>query len=149
VLLTAIIRRLCKNPDFAASQSRVVLHLSARLKVIAKVAKTAGVERKCLYRALSEHGKGVAAARQCGMGNFEGETAKGRSLEQDGQHLEGLATQRPRGPSLLALRFPRKQLKTKGLKARAAWCHPRAVVASTPTLILVVCWPKSLTLKRN
>jgi probable addiction module antidote protein len=65
----AIIRRLRKDPDFAAEylkaalededEPRVLLialrHL-AQAQGIAKVAKAAGIERESLYRALSEHG---------------------------------------------------------------------------------------------
>ena len=65
----AMVRRLRKDPDFAAEylkaalededEPRVLLialrHL-ARARGIAKVAKTAGVERESLYRALSEGG---------------------------------------------------------------------------------------------
>src|SRR5215469_6209915 len=65
----AIIRRLRKEPDFAAEylkaalededEPRVLLialrHL-AQAQGIAKVAKAAGIERESLYRALSEHG---------------------------------------------------------------------------------------------
>jgi probable addiction module antidote protein len=65
----AIIRRLRKDPDFAAEylkaalededEHRVLLialrHL-AQAQGIAKVAKAAGIERESLYRALSEHG---------------------------------------------------------------------------------------------
>ena len=65
----AIIRRLRKDPDFAAeylkaamedeNEPRVLLialrHL-AQAQGIAKVAKAAGIERESLYRALSIHG---------------------------------------------------------------------------------------------
>jgi probable addiction module antidote protein len=65
----AIVRRLRKDPDFAAeylksaledtSEPRVLLvalrHL-AQAQGIAKVAKAAGVERESLYRALSANG---------------------------------------------------------------------------------------------
>jgi len=65
----AIIRRLGKDPDFAAEylkaalededEPRVLLmalrHL-AQAQGIAKVAKAAGIERESLYRAVSEHG---------------------------------------------------------------------------------------------
>ena len=65
----AIVRRLRKNPDFAAeylksaledtNEPRVLLvalrHL-AQAQGIAKVAKAAGVERESLYRALSANG---------------------------------------------------------------------------------------------
>jgi probable addiction module antidote protein len=65
----AIIRRLRKDPDFAAEylkaalededEPRVLLialrHL-AQAQGIAKVAKAAGIERESLYRALSAHG---------------------------------------------------------------------------------------------
>ena len=65
----AMVRRLRKDPDFAAEylkaalededEPRVLLialrHL-ARAQGIAKVAKAAGVERESLYRALSERG---------------------------------------------------------------------------------------------
>jgi len=65
----AIIRRLRKDPDFAAeylkaaledeNEPRVLLialrHL-AQAQGIAKVAKAAGIERESLYRALSVHG---------------------------------------------------------------------------------------------
>lgn len=64
-----IIRRLRKDPDFAAEylkaalededEPRVLLialrHL-AQAQGMAKVAKAAGIERESLYRALSEHG---------------------------------------------------------------------------------------------
>jgi probable addiction module antidote protein len=64
-----IIRRLRKEPDFAAEYLKSVLeeedephvllialrHL-AQAQGIAKVAKAAGIERESLYRALSEHG---------------------------------------------------------------------------------------------
>ena len=65
----AIVRRLRKDPDFAAEylkaalededEPRVLLialrHL-AQAQGIAKVAKAAGIERESLYRALSVHG---------------------------------------------------------------------------------------------
>jgi probable addiction module antidote protein len=65
----AIVRRLRKDPDFAAeylksaledtNEPRVLLvalrHL-AQAQGIAKVAKAAGVERESLYRALSANG---------------------------------------------------------------------------------------------
>src|SRR5712664_1152819 len=64
----AVIRRLRKDPDFAAEylkaiededEPRVLLialrHL-AQAQGIAKVAKAAGIERESLYRALSIHG---------------------------------------------------------------------------------------------
>ena len=65
----AMVRRLRKDPEFAAEylkaalededEPRVLLialrHL-AQAQGIAKVAKAAGVERESLYRALSEHG---------------------------------------------------------------------------------------------
>src|SRR5204863_10185114 len=65
----AIVRRLPKDPDFAAEylkaalededEPRVLLialrHL-AQAQGIAKVAKAAGIERESLYRALSIHG---------------------------------------------------------------------------------------------
>src|SRR5438477_3541862 len=65
----AIIRRLRKDPDFAAEYVRAALededeprvllialrHL-AHAQGIAKVAKAAGIERESLYRALSVHG---------------------------------------------------------------------------------------------
>jgi probable addiction module antidote protein len=64
-----MVRRLRKDPEFAAEylkaaledqdEPRVLLialrHL-ARARGIAKVAKSAGVERESLYRALSERG---------------------------------------------------------------------------------------------
>ena len=64
-----IVRRLRKDPDFAAEYLRAALededeprvlllalrHL-ARARGIAKVAKAAGVERESLYRALSARG---------------------------------------------------------------------------------------------
>jgi probable addiction module antidote protein len=65
----AIVRRLRRDPDFAAEYLRAALededepavllialwHL-ARARGIAKVAKAAGVERESLYRALSARG---------------------------------------------------------------------------------------------
>jgi probable addiction module antidote protein len=65
----AMVRRLRKNPDFAAEylkaalegadEPRVLLialrHL-AQAQGIAKIAKVAGVERESLYRALSANG---------------------------------------------------------------------------------------------
>jgi probable addiction module antidote protein len=61
----AIIRRLRKDPDFAAEYLKAALededelialrHL-AQAQGIAKVAKAAGIERESLYRALSIHG---------------------------------------------------------------------------------------------
>jgi probable addiction module antidote protein len=65
----AIVRRLRKDPEFAAEYLRAVLededepevllialrHV-AQARGIAKVAKAAGVERESLYRALSAHG---------------------------------------------------------------------------------------------
>jgi probable addiction module antidote protein len=65
----AIVRRLRKNPEFAAEyfkaaledgdEPRVLLialrHL-AQAQGIAKIAKAAGVERESLYRALSSNG---------------------------------------------------------------------------------------------
>jgi probable addiction module antidote protein len=65
----AIVRRVRKNPDFAAEYLKAALedadepcallialrHL-AQAHGIAKVAKAAGIERESLYRALSEHG---------------------------------------------------------------------------------------------
>jgi probable addiction module antidote protein len=65
----AIVRRLRKNPEFAAEylkaaledqdEPRVLLialrHL-ALARGIAKVARSAGIERESLYRALSLHG---------------------------------------------------------------------------------------------
>ena len=65
----AIIRRLRKNPDFAAEYLKAALedheepcvllialrHL-AQAQGIAKVAKAAGIERESLYRALSSKG---------------------------------------------------------------------------------------------
>jgi probable addiction module antidote protein len=65
----AIVRRLRKDPDFAAEylksaledtdEPRVLLvalrHL-VQAQGIAKVAKAAGIERESLYRALSAHG---------------------------------------------------------------------------------------------
>ena len=67
--IEAIIRRLRKDPGFAAEylkaaleaedEPRVLLialrHL-AQAQGISKVAKAAGIERESLYRALSEHG---------------------------------------------------------------------------------------------
>ena len=64
-----IIRRLRKNPDFAAEYLKAALededdprvllialrHL-AQARGIAKIAKSAGIERESLYRALSIHG---------------------------------------------------------------------------------------------
>jgi probable addiction module antidote protein len=66
----AIIRRLRKDPDFAAEYLKAALeeedeprvlpialnHL-AQAQGIAKVAKAAGIERESLYRARSVHGK--------------------------------------------------------------------------------------------
>ena len=65
----AMVRRLRKNPDFAAEylkaaledadEPRVLLialrHL-AQAQGVAKIAKAAGVERESLYRALSSNG---------------------------------------------------------------------------------------------
>ncbi len=65
----AIVRRLRKDPEFAAEylkaaledgdEPRVLLialrHL-AQAQGVAKVAKAAGIERESLYRALSAHG---------------------------------------------------------------------------------------------
>ena len=65
----AMVRRLRKNPEFAAEylkaaledehEPRVLLialrHL-AQAQGVAKVAKAAGIERESLYRALSERG---------------------------------------------------------------------------------------------
>jgi probable addiction module antidote protein len=80
-----IVRRLRKNPDFAAEylkaalededEPRVLLialrHL-AQAQGIAKVAKEAGIERESLYRALSVHGNPrlstlVAVTRAIGL----------------------------------------------------------------------------------
>ena len=80
-----IIRRLRKDPDFAAEylkaaledqdEPRVLLlalrHL-AQARGIAKVAKAAGIERESLYRALSAHGNPrlstlVAVTRAIGL----------------------------------------------------------------------------------
>jgi probable addiction module antidote protein len=81
----AIVRRLRKDPDFAAEylksalddtdEPRVLLvalrHL-AKAQGIAKVARAAGIERESLYRALSPHGNPrlstlVAVARAIGL----------------------------------------------------------------------------------
>ncbi len=65
----AVVRRLRKDPEFAAEYLRAALedegeprvllmalrHL-AQAQGISKVAKAAGVERESLYRALSSHG---------------------------------------------------------------------------------------------
>ena len=65
----AMVRRLRKDPEFAAEYLRAALedadeprvllialrHL-AQAQGIAKIAKAAGVERESLYRALSAHG---------------------------------------------------------------------------------------------
>lgn len=65
----AVVRRLRKNPDFAAEYLKAALedadepcvllialrHL-AQAQGIAKIAKAAGVERESLYRALSANG---------------------------------------------------------------------------------------------
>jgi probable addiction module antidote protein len=80
-----IVRRLRKDPDFAAEylkaalededEPRVLLialrHL-AQAQGIAKVAKAAGIERESLYRALSPHGNPrlstlVAVTRAIGL----------------------------------------------------------------------------------
>ena len=65
----AIIRRLRKDPDFAAEYLKaafedenephvllIALRHLAQAQGIAKVAKAAGIERESLYRALSIHG---------------------------------------------------------------------------------------------
>src|SRR5436309_14190033 len=65
----AIVRRLRKDPEFAAEYLRaalededeprvllIALRQLARARGIAKVAKAAGVERESLYRALSARG---------------------------------------------------------------------------------------------
>jgi len=65
----AIVRRLRKDPDFAAEYLKaaledddepqvllIALRQLARARGIAKVAKAAGVERESLYRALSARG---------------------------------------------------------------------------------------------
>jgi probable addiction module antidote protein len=65
----AIVRRLRKDPDFAAEYLKSVLEDTDEPRVllvalrhlvqaqgIAKVAKAAGIERESLYRALSAHG---------------------------------------------------------------------------------------------
>ncbi len=81
----ALVRRLRKDPDFAAEylkaaledkdEPRVLLialrHL-ALAQGIARVAKAAGIERESLYRALSAHGNPrlstlVAVARAVGL----------------------------------------------------------------------------------
>jgi len=81
----AIVRRLRKDPGFAseylkaaledADEPRVLLialrHL-AQAQGIARVAKTAGIERESLYRALSAHGNPrlstlVAVTRAIGL----------------------------------------------------------------------------------
>ncbi len=81
----AIIRRLRKDPEFAAeyvkaaledNQEPLVLLLAlrhlARARGIAKVAKAAGIERESLYRALSRRGNPrlstlVAVTRAIGL----------------------------------------------------------------------------------
>ena len=81
----AIVRRLRKDPGFAAAYLKAALedddepgvllialrHL-AQAQGIAKVAKLAGVERESLYRALSRHGNPrlstlVAVTRAIGL----------------------------------------------------------------------------------
>ena len=65
----AIVRRLRKDPDFAAEYLKaaqededeplvllIALRQLARARGIAKVAKAAGIERESLYRALSDRG---------------------------------------------------------------------------------------------
>ncbi|MFY9691965.1 MAG: addiction module antidote protein [Candidatus Acidiferrales bacterium] len=65
----AIVRRLRKDPEFAAEYLKsaledtddprvllVALRHLAQAQGIAKVAKAAGIERESLYRALSAHG---------------------------------------------------------------------------------------------
>ncbi len=65
----AIVRRLRKDPDFAAEYLKaalededepqvllIALRQLARARGIAKVAKAAGIERESLYRALSARG---------------------------------------------------------------------------------------------
>ncbi len=65
----AIVRRLRRDPDFAAEYLKSVLEDTGEPRVllvalrhlvqaqgIAKVAKAAGIERESLYRALSAHG---------------------------------------------------------------------------------------------
>ncbi len=81
----AIVRRLRKDPDFAAEYLKaaleeedeprvllIALRHVAQAQGIAKVAKTAGVERESLYRALSVHGNPrlstlVAVTRAIGL----------------------------------------------------------------------------------
>jgi len=81
----AIVRRLRRNPNFAAEylkaalededEPRVLLlalrHL-AQARGVAKIAKAAGIERESLYRALSVHGNPrlstlVAVTRAIGL----------------------------------------------------------------------------------
>jgi probable addiction module antidote protein len=81
----AVVRRLRKDPDFAAEylkaalededEPRVLLialrHL-AQARGVAKVARAAGIERESLYRALSENGNPrlstlVAVTRAIGL----------------------------------------------------------------------------------
>jgi probable addiction module antidote protein len=66
----AMVRELRENPDFAAEYVRAALEHAEEPRVllvalrrvaearggVAKVAKTAGIERESLYRALSAHG---------------------------------------------------------------------------------------------
>ncbi len=81
----SMVRELRENPDFAAEYLRaaledetdprvllVALRRVAEARGVAKVAKTAGVERESLYRALSQHGNPrlstlVAVARAMGL----------------------------------------------------------------------------------
>jgi probable addiction module antidote protein len=81
----AMARDLRENPDFAAEYLRAALEDEADPRVLllalrrvaeahglAKVAKTAGVERESLYRALSSHGNPrlstlVAVAKAMGL----------------------------------------------------------------------------------
>jgi len=80
-----IIRRLRKDPDFAAEYLKaalededeprvllIALRYLAQAQGIAKVAKAAGIERESLYRALSVHGNPrlstlVAVTRAIGL----------------------------------------------------------------------------------
>lgn len=81
----AMIRRLRKDPDFAAEYLKaameeedeprvllIALRHVAQAHGIAKVAKAAGIERESLYRALSERGNPrlstlVAVAKSLGL----------------------------------------------------------------------------------
>ena len=91
-------RELRENPDFAAEYLRAAMEDEAEPRVLllalrrvaearglAKVAKTAGIERESLYRALSPRGNPrfstlVAVAKAMGLRlTFESESARGRS----------------------------------------------------------------------